>query len=1563
MMKKIYTLIMLLCIGGFSFGQSLPIVDFTGFNGSNLSTISPGWSEGEGFASPTGTTSQWVRDDFANVGANGDAAKINLYTTGDEDWIISPMFTVQAGARLEYDFAITDFASTNPSQMGSDDLVEVRVSVDGGLNYSALRSYTDSSVVSSSGQHEIIPLDQFLGQSIILAFFAYEGTVNDPEDYDVFVDNIAIINSPVDLATISINSPIGGTCLSSTEQVSVSLKNVGTGMLDFAANNTALTLDVSGPNSFVLNESLTSGTLMPNATLDVVFGSTGDFSAAGVYTLSIYSSYPNDPVTSNDTLVVNVISSPLFTGPVLEDFETFVDDGNSVGNGTGLMNGWVNDPLGPSDNYNWSVKTGGPTGSSNTGPDQDHTTGAGTYMYTEASEGSTGDQTTLISPCLDASGMTNPGLSFWYYMYGSTIGTLEAYIIDATGTETLVFSVQGQQQGSGGLAWLQSVSNLAGFSGPIQVKFVATRGTSFSGDIALDDVSLFELPTTNMEMTRIVSPNGTACYGSAEVVSVEVTNKGLATLDFASSNMDINVSLNGVPTFSTTLSTGMLEVDSSLIVQVSNAADLSVPGNYDLLASLSIADDGSLLNDTARASATTPQGSNAPLLEDMESFTAGSPGTILNGWLNSTDDDGDWFVESDGTTNSSDTGPLDDHTPNGSLYMYYEATNGNTGDVSELTSPCIDLSALANPRLSFWYHMHGEDMGTLEVFAQGASGRSLLFSISGEQQAEETDPWLEAQASLAGLGNTVQLIFRSTRGSDFTSDIAIDDIEIFDFAPIDLALIAISPNSLTCADSNATVSITLENAGSDSLDLAANPVSIDLEVTGGATPQTFSGTISSGGLLNGQTAVLDISGVNLEGNTNYSLSAVVAPFSGNNNATNDTIRADLTVVPAVNTFPYTEGFENGAGGWTTSGVNNSWQLGVPANTLINAAAGGTMAWVTNLEGDYNLNENSEVTSPCFNLSNAPMGTVLALSIYWDAETSFDGAVLQYSTDLGANWTNLGNEDDPNNWFNDGTISGNPGGQQTGWTGTGSSSSGQWLRAIQPLDSTLLGQTSVLFRVAFGSDFSVTDEGFGFDDFTLGVPPMVSLGADDTLCIGAVLDAGPGASYLWSTGETTRMISVQNDSARVLVQDYSVVVTDSLGLSGTDTVTITINAGLPTVDAMVVVDSLCFGDQTGQINANASSVNGPIASYMWNTTPAQDSISAVGLIGGTYIVTVADSLGCTASDTASIVELPQILVALDTIVNVVCNGDSTGSISISVSGGVAPYSFLWSNGADMEDINGLPAGDYTGTITDAEGCILTSPNLTVSESEPILVVVDSLINPACDGDSTGGIYISVNGGNGGPYTFAWSNGDSTEDLSGIPAGSYTGMITDAEGCSVEATVELLASPGSPVASFTFESAGSIIGFTNTSSGVDSSTTYAWDFGDGATDSIANPAHFYNSNDTFIVSLTVTNGCGSSTATDTIFITTVGIEEDMLNNVSIYPNPNRGEFEVSFENLDLEDLRLTLISIDGKQVYTKEVGRIMGNYTESIKLPSTLASGIYVLQIQSDEALVYKRIRLE
>jgi len=99
-------------------------------------------------------------------------------------------------------------------------------------------------------------------------------------------------------------------------------------------------------------------------------------------------------------------------------------------------------------------------------------------------------------------------------------------------------------------------------------------------------------------------------------------------------------------------------------------------------------------------------------------------------------------------------------------------------------------------------------------------------------------------------------------------------------------------------------------------------------------------------------------------------------------------------------------------------------------------------------------------------------------IWWNSEFSWDGTVLQSSIDSGATWQNVGAFGDPNNWYTDNTINGNPGGQQEGWTGrdaTGNGSAG-WVLARHDLTG-LGGQSNVRLRIAFGSDGSVVDDGF------------------------------------------------------------------------------------------------------------------------------------------------------------------------------------------------------------------------------------------------------------------------------------------------------------------------------------------------------------------------------------------------------------------------------------------------------------------------------------------------------
>ncbi|WP_425076564.1 gliding motility-associated C-terminal domain-containing protein [Psychroserpens sp. S379A] len=186
----------------------------------------------------------------------------------------------------------------------------------------------------------------------------------------------------------------------------------------------------------------------------------------------------------------------------------------------------------------------------------------------------------------------------------------------------------------------------------------------------------------------------------------------------------------------------------------------------------------------------------------------------------------------------------------------------------------------------------------------------------------------------------------------------------------------------------------------------------------------------------------------------------------------------------ITTYPYFEDFESGDGGWTVDDpANVSWELGTPANAVINSADSGTNAWVTSLTGDYATNESGAVVSPVFDFSSLAAPSI-EFSIWWNSEFSWDGMVLQSSIDAGTSWQNVGAFGDPNNWFTDDTIGGDPGGQQEGWTGRDAANgSGGWVVARHALVG-LAGESNVLLRFAFGSDGSVQDEGIGFDSINV-----------------------------------------------------------------------------------------------------------------------------------------------------------------------------------------------------------------------------------------------------------------------------------------------------------------------------------------------------------------------------------------------------------------------------------------------------------------------------------------------
>ncbi|WP_299249045.1 choice-of-anchor L domain-containing protein [uncultured Lacinutrix sp.] len=222
----------------------------------------------------------------------------------------------------------------------------------------------------------------------------------------------------------------------------------------------------------------------------------------------------------------------------------------------------------------------------------------------------------------------------------------------------------------------------------------------------------------------------------------------------------------------------------------------------------------------------------------------------------------------------------------------------------------------------------------------------------------------------------------------------------------------------------------------------------------------------------------------------------------------------LSINAQITTYPYSEDFEAGDGGWIAdNATNGTWTLGTPAATVINSAASGVNSWTTNLTGDYNNSDNSTVTSPIFDFSTLA-APAISLSIWWESEFSWDGTVLQSSIDGGTTWVNVGALGDAGNWYTDGTIGGNPGGQQTGWTGRNGTGSNGWVTGNHALTG-LAGQSSVILRIAFGSDGSVSSEGVAFDDIS-----VFDVTCPEPSDFALVSATSTTATLSWTAGPTT-----------------------------------------------------------------------------------------------------------------------------------------------------------------------------------------------------------------------------------------------------------------------------------------------------------------------------------------------------------------------------------------------------------------------------------------------------------
>ena len=218
---------------------------------------------------------------------------------------------------------------------------------------------------------------------------------------------------------------------------------------------------------------------------------------------------------------------------------------------------------------------------------------------------------------------------------------------------------------------------------------------------------------------------------------------------------------------------------------------------------------------------------------------------------------------------------------------------------------------------------------------------------------------------------------------------------------------------------------------------------------------------------------------------------------------------------------------------------------------------------------------------------------------------------------------------------------------------------------------------------------------------------------------------------------------------------------------------------------------CFGGTNGMINLSATFGTSPYT-YLWDTDPAQTTKDITNLVAGAYCVTVTDSGGSTR-DTCVTVQQPAAIVLSASVTNDV-NEDCMGAIDLNVLGGTMPYTYVWSNAATSQDLTQLCGGQYCVTVTDGQGCQSTMCFSVFAGDFGVSLMATQYgdFQISCSGTCDGEITSVVFGG-GGTLTYLWSTGDTTADLSGLCAGTYSLTVTDETGRTAIATIELLAPP--------------------------------------------------------------------------------------------------------------------------------------------------------------------------
>ena len=1325
-------------------------------------------------------------------------------------------------------------------------------------------------------------------------FGASRGSTPDPGaiEFDVATTDVGVLTlvSPVEPA-----SP--GCELTSSESISVIVKNFGTSTI------TSVPLSYSVNGGTAVNETFGGLSLAFNDTMTLTFSTTANLSGMLDMDIQVYSTVTGDLNLTNDTLDENLVFGII--APYFEDFESLSNENFGV-----LNNGWVGNQT---SDPRWEAEdaAGFNENSVGTGPLVDHTLGGaagGIYMFMETSSGTTGQEAELESPCIDLSVLTNPFLRYWYHMHGATMGNLYVDIYSG-GIWTPIDSLFGQQQANQADPWEKREIDLCDYDGQVvRFRFRGQKGTNFTSDFSIDDFEVLDMPPFNdAAVTELVvdpmeycqrplsqaatynftgtianrgteintnvtatltagSVNETANFGSMADCGTDTTHAFTGTFTPTAVGeypVTLNVTItendtvtgNDADTTDIIISDTVFARDDSTFTNGigSNTAPIEIGQVFeflttDTLTSVSFYQVGPVLGDSVRIKLYNFNGVPTTVISTSTTMINSGPGWYTQPFCGMVLSPGEYFVavEQLGNTNMSLGYSLDKFTDStvffstgGGIWTALEAAGfpsvllvrANLGrtpevDISSNDTICNGDTAMlmASAGFASYSWSTGDTTATIQVTTAGtytvtatdangctsvASGTVVVNSLPVPAIASSTNVSCNglsdgSATASATSGQSPYMYLWSSGGTSATE-----------------TGLAAGTYSVTVTDANGcsdTTSVTITEPAALSVSIASSSdVLCNGGNTGTATAAATGGTMAYNYLWS-------------TGSTGATESALVA-------GTHTVTVTDANGCTATTTVSISEPAALLATASTTANVSCN---GLADGSASSSASGGTMP--------YTYAWSSGGTSAAE--TGLAAGTYTVTITDANGCTTSANATVTEPTALTATITSQTNVDCNGNSTGSATVTASGGTTAYNylWSSGGTAAAESNLAA---------GTYTVTVTDANGCTQSAT--------VTITEPATLAIaisGSTDVLCNGDATGTATTSTtggtmpytYSWSTGETGA------DELSLAVGTHSVTVTDANGC--TSSTSVSINEPTAITSSIDSIFNVTCGGSDGAIRVVSSGGTG-LYTYLWPSggTNALDT----GLFAGTYTVTVTDANGCTDTVSGTITQPSTLAASVSSQTDVLCNGDATGAATIAATGGVMPYTYLWSSGSTTDSESGLTAGAYSVSVSDANGCLILV-NVTITEPTLLTGSVSDSSNISCNAFSDGYAIASASGGVG-PYTYAWSNAGTTDSIGGLTAGAYTVTITDANGCTISDDITLT-EPNVLVAASVVDSNVTCNGLLDggvsaSATGGTSPYTYLWSNG-GTTASQTGLA-----SGTYSVTITDANGCtdsASSTVTE-------------------------------------------------------------------------------------------------